>query len=105
MRIAFLGDISFNDAYNDLYERGVDPFLKISPTLADCDMVVGNLECLSEGDQGENLLKKPRLKAKTATLNYLKSLNISAVTLAHNHVYDNLEDGFTRTISFLDAKK
>jgi len=105
MRIAFLGDISFNDAYNEWHEKGLDPFKKVGPKLAGCDFVVGNLECLSEGDAGENVLKKPRLKTKTGTLNYLKDLNVSAVTLAHNHVYDNLEDGFVKTIAFLESQK
>ena len=105
MRIAFLGDISFNDAYNELYEKGLDPFKKVSPMLEKCDFVVGNLECLSEGDEGENVLKRPRLKTQTKTLNYLRNLNVSAVTLAHNHVYDNLEDGFIKTVSFLESQK
>lgn len=103
MKIAFLGDISFNDAYIGLHEKGLDPFKNVSPALGKCDFVVGNLECLSEGDEGENLLKKPRLKTKTRTLSFLKNLNVSAVTLAHNHVYDNLEDGFNKTVSFLES--
>ncbi len=105
MRIAFLGDISFNDAYIGLYEKGADPFKKVSSKLAGCDFVVGNLECLSAGDEGENEFKKPRLKTTTGTLNLLKNLKISAVTLAHNHVYDNLKDGFVKTVSFLESQK
>ena len=105
MRIAFLGDISFNDAYTGLYEKGVDPFQKISPKLAGCDIVIGNLECLSAGDEGENEFKKPRLKTTTGTLGFLNNLNVSAVTLAHNHVYDNLKDGFVKTVSFLESQK
>lgn len=102
MRIAFLGDISFNDAYIRLYDEGRDPFEAIAGKLAACDMVIGNLECLAEGNEGEYELKKPRLKTTVDTLNYLKNLHVSAVTLAHNHVFDNLRDGFEKTIRFLE---
>jgi hypothetical protein len=105
VQIAFLGDISFNDEYNALYVQGINPFEKISRELYECDLVVGNLECIASGDEGENRLKKPRLKTNAETLNYLKNINISVVTLAHNHVFDNLTDGFKKTVSFLDADK
>jgi len=99
--ISFLGDISFNDKYNDLYKKNCKPFKKISKVLIESDCVIGNLECISKGDSGENLLKRPRLKTNLETLNYLKDLNIKIVTLAHNHVYDNLLDGYMKTIGFL----
>lgn len=101
--ISFLGDIALVGKYNELYKRGENPFSDLKEVLFDSDFVIGNLECLSEGDKGENLLKKPRLKTKLKTLNYLKNLNISGVSLAHNHVYDNLEDGFKKTTKFLDS--
>ena len=103
MKITFLGDISLNDDYNILFEKGDSPFSSIEERLKESDFVIGNLECISEGGQGENKLKKPRLKTKTKTLKYLKQLNISAVSLAHNHIYDNLLDGFNKTIDFLDS--
>ncbi len=100
--ISFLGDISLNDKYRTLYDSGVKPFEGISKILLTSDFVIGNLECIAEGNQGENLLKKPRLKTDVKTLNYLKDLNINLVTLAHNHVYDHLLSGFLNTIGFLD---
>lgn len=102
IEISFLGDISLNDKYNVLYKNREKPFNKIEPFLNKSDLVIGNLECLSKGENGENLLKTPRLKTNTETLNYLKGLNIGLVTLAHNHIYDNLLDGYNRTIQFLD---
>ncbi len=105
MRIAFLGDISFNDEYTRLYARGENPFAGISERLAACDLVIGNLECLLEGKDGVNERKKPRLSTTTETLQYLETLHISAVTLAHNHVYDNLKDGFVQTTRFLEERK
>ncbi len=65
------------------------------------DFVVGNLECLSAGVDGENTEKRPRLKTETKTLGYLTQINLGLACLANNHVYDNLEDGFRRTTVFL----
>lgn len=100
--LSFLGDISLNNKYNDLYLKSEKPFDKIKQFLNKSDLIIGNLECMSKGENGENLLKKPRLKTNTETLNYLKDLNIGIVSLAHNHVYDNLLDGYNKTIQFLD---
>ncbi len=100
--ITFIGDISLNDKYNELYQNGEKPFKGVRDILFSSDFVVGNLECLAKGDKGENLLKKPRLKTNLETLNFLKDMNLGLALLAHNHVYDNLEDGFVKTIKFLD---
>ena len=99
--IKFLGDISLNDAFISLRDRNENPFKFIKSTLKD-SFVVGNLECFAEGEKGENSLKKPRLKTNLKTLDYLKDLNLSLVSIANNHVYDLLEDGFNKTINFLD---
>ena len=101
IKISFLGDISLNNKYNDLYRNKINPFKNVQSILKDSDFVIGNLECLAEGSEGENLLKKPRLKTSLETLNYLNTLNIKLVSLANNHVYDNLYDGFINTINFL----
>ncbi len=101
MSIIFLGDISLNDNYIELYKRGEKPFEEISNILNNSDLVVGNLECFSDSQEGENLLKKPRLKTKLETLNYLKDINLGLACLANNHFYDNLEEGFKKTIDFL----
>lgn len=102
MKIAFLGDISLNDNYNSLYNNGEKPFDKIGSILKKNDYIVGNLECLVAGDSGENVLKNPRLKTNLTTLNFLNDIGVNVVELAHNHVFDNLKDGFEKTISFLD---
>ena len=100
--IAFLGDIGLNDGYRDDYSRGEKPFARIAPVLAQSDFVVGNLEVVCAGDEGENLEKIPRLKTDTHTLRYLKDLSLNLVTMAGNHVYDNLSDGFRRTVTGLE---
>jgi len=104
MKIAFLGDISLSDEYTHLYRKGAKPFDKIGAYLKSFDYVIGNLECLAKGEKGENELKKPRLKTTLETLNYLTDIGVNVVGLAHNHAYDNLKDGFEKTIAFLDSK-
>jgi len=101
VKVSFLGDISLNDAYTALYQNGCRPFEDVSHVLSGSDMVVGNLECLAEGGHGENTRKRPRLKTSIEALGYIKDLKLSVATLAHNHVYDNLLDGFQKTVSFL----
>lgn len=105
-KISFIGDISLNDKYNERYRSKENPFKQVSSILHDADYVVGNLECIAESNDGkENTLKKPRLKTGTETLNYLKEINLSLATLAHNHIYDNLLGGFLNTVSFLKNNK
>ena len=100
--VTFLGDISLNDWYVDAWRDGLQPFQGVVEELQNSQFVIGNLECLAEGDQGENKQKVPRLKTTKETLTFLKDINLSLVTLAHNHVYDNLEDGFEKTVGYLD---
>ena len=105
IKISFLGDISLNNCYNRFYRDGINPFVNIGKLLEGSDFNIGNLECLAEGENGENELKYPRLSTKSGTLNLLKYLNLKVVTLAHNHVYDNLLSGFQNTIEFLRAQR
>jgi len=101
MRVSFLGDISLNDYYIQLYKEGANPFESLEPALNESNLVVGNLECMAEGDMGENELKKPRLTTTIEALNYLKKINLKVACLANNHIYDHLEDGFKKTTEFL----
>lgn len=105
MKISFLGDISLNDNYVELYKQGENPFSEVEPILTQSDYVVGNLECMAKGENGENLLKQPRLTTTVETLNYLKNIHLSVACLAQNHVYDHLEDGFKKTTDFLNNNK
>jgi hypothetical protein len=105
INISFLGDISFNNGYNDLFRNKINPFENVSNILLNSNLVVGNLECFAESNEGENALKIPRLKTNIETLNYLNNINIGITTLANNHLYDNLADGFFKTIAFLKECK
>lgn len=102
LKVSFLGDISLNNKYSAFNEQRINPFKSVSTLLSD-SLVIGNLECLSYGNDGENILKNPRLSTKQDTLDLLSNLNIDVVTLAHNHVYDNLKSGFQKTTNKLDS--
>jgi hypothetical protein len=101
MKVIFLGDISLNDNYIELYKKGDQPFKSLELLLGSSAFVVGNLECMIKGDKGENLLKRPRLSTTVDTLNYLKDIHLSIACLAQNHAYDHLVDGFVKTSDFL----
>ena len=102
VRIAFLGDVSLNDEYRDLVRARSDLFSDVRPVLDSHDLVVGNLEAVCEGDDGELWTKKPRLRTDPTTLGALQNLRLGLVTLAHNHIYDHLGSGFRVTTSTLD---
>jgi hypothetical protein len=101
--ISFLGDISLNASYEEMYLKKIKPFDAINEILEDT-IVVGNVECFSRGDNGINELKKPRLDTGLETLNFLCDFNLQIACLANNHVYDHLEDGFIKTKIFLHEK-
>ena len=105
LQVSFLGDISFNNCYNELYKTQINPFEDIELELQKSNLNIGNLECLATGDFGENTLKHPRLGTEQNTLNLLQYLNLGVVSLAHNHVYDNLKNGFEKTTETLKSQK
>jgi hypothetical protein len=102
LKAVFLGDIALNDNYHELTKKNINPFSPLSKYFFGSDFVVGNLECLLSGINGENQLKKPRLKMDVASLKYLKDINLNVACLANNHVFDHLEDGYSRTTAFLE---
>lgn len=103
IKFAFIGDISFNDKYIDMYEQGVNPFGNIHNVLKECDYVVGNLENSCEGEKVSSK-PLPKLKTTCETLGYLKKVPVNIVTLANNHIGDNYELGFDKTISKLKSE-
>jgi len=100
VNVSFLGDISLNNQYEKMGNTSENPFTDISEQLFKSELVIGNLECLLYGN-GVNEKKIPRIGTTDKALSLLKFLNLKMVTLAHNHIYDNLLDGFNKTTSFL----
>lgn len=99
MKIAFTGDISFNNGYSYLNKYCNNNFyLPI-----EIDFFVGNLECLAKSDDGStNPYKIPTLSTSAKAIEQLNKFGFTHVSLANNHIYDNLESGLLNTISTLD---
>jgi poly-gamma-glutamate synthesis protein (capsule biosynthesis protein) len=101
IQLSFVGDICLNDDYSASVLKNKNPFIHVKHFLEDSDLVIGNLEAVMAGNQGENLLKQTRLQIDYSSLKLLKYIYLNIITLANNHIYDNLLEGFQRTISFL----
>ncbi len=102
MKISFLGDISLNNTYSQFAYNNKNPFKGVEILLKQSDYVIGNLEAVAEVTNGENENKQTSLKVNYKSLNLLKSIKVNLLTLANNHIYDQLLDGFKKTISFLN---
>lgn len=102
MKLSFIGDIALNDAYVRAKENQEDLFSSIGEYLKQSDEVIANIECTCESNQGENELKKPRIKTSLNALNYIKDIGVTIGLLANNHIYDNFDDGFFKTKQFLE---
>jgi hypothetical protein len=102
LKISFVGDISLNNDYQRLAEVGNNPFIFLNKILSKSNYLVGNLEAMLENPHYENTKKQTRLKVHHKSLELLNCININLLTLANNHVYDQLFEGFKNTIDFLE---
>lgn len=76
-------------------------FAPLRGILAECDLVLGNLECTFPGD-GRTVSTEPRVIARPQAVRAVKDAGFGVVTLANNHLFDCLEEGFHRLRSLLD---
>lgn len=105
MQISFIGDISLNDAYSIAAKNGENPFFAVSEILRAKDFVVGNLEAVVKNENQIHPFKQTVLSIDKTCLPLLKSIPVHLVSLANNHIYDQLLNGFEDTITYLDAEK
>jgi hypothetical protein len=103
VQISFLGDVSLNNKYCLMEDE--NPFSAFTPVVSESDYVVANLEALLCGDEGFNLKKTPYLYTDERGIKLLTHLNVDLVSTAHNHVFDNFDDGYRKTIEFLEQVK
>ncbi|MFO8012495.1 MAG: CapA family protein [Phycisphaerae bacterium] len=66
-----------------------------------CDVLVGNLECTLPGS-GETVPTEPRVVATPESIEAVLAWGFDAVTLANNHTFDCLDDGFHATRDLLN---
>jgi len=108
IRIALAGDISLNNEFCHLGKvKLTRTFSKMRKYLNenDVDLFMANLESPLVGNGEENLLKKPRLKTDLNALESLKVLSPDVLVLGNNHIYDCLEEGFDKTVQWLEKNK
>src|SRR5690554_6736270 len=103
MKLAFLGDIALIGKY-DLTNN---PLVKkrlytLSEKLQDYDYVVANLETPLTDKTTSWIPKSMHLRSPLLNVELLKYLNIHAVSLANNHIYDYGKKGLMDTISCLE---
>lgn len=103
MKIAFLGDIAFLGQFDKSRNKDAENrlcWLKEELTKYDC--VIANLESPLTDRRYSLVCKSMHLKAATCNVELLKYLNITAVSLANNHIADFGLDGLKDTIKTLD---
>ncbi len=103
VRLAAVGDLLIApDPAGTPYPR--DPGL-ISPEVrtlfAECDVVVGNLECTLPGD-GRCVPIEPRVIGTPELVRAVKAAGFTVVTLANNHTFDCFEPGYHRLRGLLE---
>ncbi len=104
MKIAFLGDIALIGKYDLTKNPNVRDRLQVlSERLAEYDYVVGNLESPLTNIDKTMVCKSMHLKTPIINVELLKYLNVNAVSLANNHLYDYGEKGLLDTIRVLDS--
>lgn len=103
MRIAFLGDLAFVGRYdcglNQDAKRRVE---KIGAALSEYDFVVGNLESPMTEIRRSRVPKSLHVRTSPRSVELLKALHVTAVTLANNHIHDFGARGMHDTIDVLE---
>ena len=84
-------------------EGGVPPgmFAGVAETLAKGDVVFGNLECSLPGG-GAMVPTEPRVIATPELVRQVAAAGFNVVSLANNHMFDCLAEGFRRVRDLLD---
>lgn len=102
MKVALLGDMAFYGKYSMKNENVYDYFSDVAKFLSDFDLVVGNLETpLCSRKLKAKGPKSAHIRADEENVELLKYLNISAVSLANNHLYDYGKKGYASTKKIL----
>jgi len=103
VRLAAVGDLLLaTDPWGKASPRDPrDVFGPIGATFAECDIVIGNLECTLPGT-GEMVTTEPRVFATPDLVRGIREARINVVSLANNHVFDAYDAGFHRLRRTLD---
>jgi len=100
LRFAAVGDLLL--AAGHAGRGAAEALARLRRELGDCDILLGNLECTMPGD-GETVPTEPRVIASPEMVHGLGDIGFHVVSLANNHMFDCLEEGFLRLRDELDA--
>lgn len=99
LKLAFLGDVSFNNGYTSS-DLGGNVFSDVVPLLESCDLTVFNLESPIAVGAGRD--KNPLLSTTRNALGLLSTIPVNLACLANNHILDFHSAGFQATVDTLD---
>lgn len=103
MRIAFIGDIAlFGNLSLENNCLLSDYFKEVAVFLQGEDLVIGNLESPFSFARKTHGAKSAYLFSDPQNVEVLKWLNVSAVTLANNHMFDYGKEGYESTKTILE---
>lgn len=103
MKIALLGDIAlFGNMSISKNKDWKAYFSKAKDLLSGMDYVVGNLETPFSIKKKTNGAKSAYICSDVENIEILKYLNINAVTLANNHIFDFGNEGYETTKKVLE---
>lgn len=102
IKIAFLGDISFNGKFDLKENENAKEYLSVmAEYLKQFDYVIGNLESPMTEQEFTLTCKGLHLKTSPTNVELLKYLHINIVDLANNHLFDYGRKGYDDTIKLL----
>ena len=103
MKIALMGDIALIGRYDRTHTPDVDKRVEvIKQLISECDVVIANLESPLTTKTTTFACKGVYLRSTPANVATLKSIGVTHVTLANNHIYDYGIIGAKETIAVLE---
>lgn len=107
VRVVILGDIGASEENADRFAKGDRSLLidtRIASILDQADIRIANLEKPLTDLETPLGYCAPDYRAPVASVNFLSAINLTAVSLANNHIMDQRDQGLYSTISALRQK-
>jgi len=103
VRLAAVGDLllAAGPAGRDPPREAAAIFAEVRPLFQEADLIVGNLECTLPGS-GATVPTEPRVVATEDLVRAVAAAGVTTVSLANNHMFDCLAEGFHRLRRLLD---
>lgn len=103
IRLSAVGDLllAAGSAGTDPPREAATIFADVRPLFRETNLVVGNLECTLPGG-GSTVPTEPRVVATEDLVRAVAAAGVTTVSLANNHMFDCLAEGFHRLRRLLD---